>query len=255
MSVWFQLAPILGIGIVGAILTLSAIYVAAFRWKRRSGFAYSLSCLLFYSLLFLATFQHSVLNADPRPIDLEFGAALLLLLGQAAFSAAGVAGFSVVLFGAYLALLPRLDRPVDRVKSQAGCAVFCILAAAFFNPGAAVKKLIDTDDPSASIYAAGLAAVESERAVAAIRRATETLDKLMALGVITRIEKTEQAVTHFVAASFLDLPNDVVEEYARAALVHHIHKEYGAPKPVVLRETGTGRQIAIRERDGRFRRF
>ena len=39
-----------------------------------AGFAYSLSCLLFYSLLFLATFQHSVLNADPRPIDLEEGA-------------------------------------------------------------------------------------------------------------------------------------------------------------------------------------
>ena len=253
MSVWFQLVPVLGIGIVGAILTLSVVYVAAVRWKRRSGFAYGLSCQLVYSLLFLATFQHSILNAEPRPIDLEFGAAVLLVLGQAAFSAIGVAGFTVVIFGTYLALLPRLDRPVDSVKSQAGCAVFCILAAAFFNPGAAVKKL--ADDPSTSIYAAGLAAVESERTVAAIKQATETLEKLLALGVVTRIETTDQAVTHFVTASFLDLPNDVVEEYARAALVHHIHKESGTPKPVVLRETGTGRQIAIREQDGRFRRF
>jgi len=87
------------------------------------------------------------------------------------------------------------------------------------------------------------------------REVSATLEKLLELGVITRIETDETAITHYVSEPFIALPDDVVEEYARAAFVHHIHNDSGTPKPVVLRDTTSGRRIAVRDQDGNFQRF
>ncbi len=227
----------------------AALFVAAVHWKRRSGFAYCMPAFLVYLLLFVATYRHSVVNADTGLSEIPDYAVTLLLLGQAAISAFGVAVAVLAIFGLYLAMLPRLDRPVNRVRAYGGCAIVCLVIAVLFNPNGAVRKM---EAPAA----AAIVAVDPERADAAMRnKARETLEKLRELGVVIRIETDEKAITHYVSEDFATLPDDVVEEYVRAAFVHHIHNESGAAKRVILRETSSGRRIAIRDRDGRFERF
>lgn len=246
---WAEIDPItaIAIGLMGGILMTAALYVTAARWKRRSGFAYCLPAFLIYGLLYIATFRHSVVNADAGPAGIPDYAVTALLLGQAAVSALGVAIAVLLVFGLYLALLPRLDRPVNRIRAYGSCAILCLVVAVLFNPNAAVRKL---EAPAAPI-----AADPNTIDATMLARAKETLEKLLELGVITRIETDETAITHYVSEPFIALPDDVVEEYAQAAFIHHIHNDSGNPKPVVLRDTVSGRRIAVRDQDGTFQRF
>jgi hypothetical protein len=246
---WAEIDPIaaIAIGLMGGILMTAALYVVAVRWKRRSGFAYCLPAFLIYVLMFVATYRHSVVNADAGPGGIPDYAVTALLLGQAAISSLGVAIAVLAGFGMYLALLPRLDRPVNRVRAYGSCAIMCMVVAVLFNPNGAVRKL----EAPAAVVAADPNTIDA----AMLARAKETLEKLLELGVITRIETDETAITHYVSEPFIALPDDVVEEYARAAFVHHIHHDSGSPKPVVLRDTTSGRRIAVRDQDGNFQRF
>jgi hypothetical protein len=93
-----------------------------------------------------------------------------------------------------------------------------------------------------------------ERLRAATEEAERTLNQLREIGVLMRIETADSEVIHHVRGQFLDLPNDVVKEYMRAALFHYIHVEGGKAKRVVLRVSGSEREIAHLDTDGRFRR-
>lgn len=248
---WAEIDPIaaIAIGLMGGILMTAALYWAAAHWKRRSGFAFCLPAFLIYVLLFVATYRHSVVNADAGPDGIPDYAMTALLLGQAAISAFGVAIAVLAVFGLYLAMLPRLDRPVNRVRAYGSCAITCMVIAVLFNPNGAVRKL---EAPAA----AAIVAVDQNDIDDAMRaKAKETLEKLRELGVITRVETDETSITHYVSEHFIALPDDVVEEYARAAFVHHVHTDSGGPRPVVLRESTSGRRIAIRDQDGKFQRF
>lgn len=250
-SMWAETDPIAAtaIGLLGGVLTTAALYVAAVHWKRRSGLAYCLPAFLIYVLLFVATYRHSVVNADTGPVEISDYAITALHLGQAALSALGVAVAVLAVFCLYLSVLPRLDRPVNRVRAYGGCAIVCMVISVLFNPNGAVRKL---ETPAA----AAIVAVDPDRADAAMRRkAKDTLEKLRKLGVVTRVETDDTAITHYVTPHFVELPDDVIEEYARAVFVDHTRNESGSAKPVILRETASGRRIAIRDRDGRFQRF
>jgi len=248
---WAETDPIaaIAIGLLGGVLMTAALFLAAVHWKRRSGFAYCMPAFLIYGLLFVATYRHSVVNADTGLSEIPDYAVTALHLGQAAVSAFGVAVAVLAVFGLYLSILPRLDRPVNRIRAYGGCAILCMVIAVLFNPNGAVRKL---EAPAA----AAIVAVDPDRADAAMRKkAKETLEKLRELGVVIRIETDETAITHYVSEHFVALPDDVVEEYARAAFVHHVHNDSGTAKPVILRETTSGRRIAIRDQDGSFQRF
>lgn len=250
-SMWAEIDPIAAtaIGLLGGVLMTAAVYVAAVHWKRRAGLAYCLPAFLIYVLLFVATYRHSVVNADTGLQEIPEYAVTALLLGQAAISAFGVAVAVLAVFGLYLSMLPRLDRPVNRVRAYGSCAIVCMVIAVLFNPNGAVRKL---ETPAA----AAIIAVDPDKVDDAIHvKAKETVAKLRELGVITRIETDETAITHYVSEHFLALTDDVVEEYARAAFVHHIHYDSGSAKSVILRESNSGRRIAIRDKDGTFQRF
>ncbi len=248
---WAEIDPIAAtaIGLLGGVLMAAAVYVAAVHWKRRSGLAYCLPAFLIYVLLFVATYRHSVVNADTGTHEISEYAVTALLLGQAAVSAFGVAVAVIAVFGLYLSMLPRLDRPVNRVRAYGSCAIVCMVIAVLFNPNGAVRKL---EAPAA----AAIVAIDPNTVDGAMRRKAEnTLQKLRELGVIIRIETDESAITHYVSEHFIALPDDDVEEYARAAFVHHIQNDSGSAKSVILRESKSGRRIAIRDKDGTFQRF
>jgi hypothetical protein len=243
---------VMAFGLVGATLTVAGIFLMAVRWRGRTGFPYCFSAFVLYSLLYVATFEHALVNAEIGP-EIGTGTLLtLLFLGQALVTATGVSIFVLLLFGTYLALLGPLEFPGKRLNSYASCALFCFIVAIVINPIQAVRK--NEDPASRSIYLTAMTAPSPESIEAAGREAKRTLDALREIGALTRIDATETMLIHHVRGQFLDLPNAVVKEYMRAALFHYIHFEGGTVKAVVLRVTDSDREIALLEPNGRFRR-
>ncbi len=247
-----QMFAVLGLGLLGAALAVVGAYVLAWRWRKRSPGPYCLSAFVFHGLTFIATFQYGVLNSDPDATAAGGWVLTLLILGQAAVTAIGVAAFTLLVFGAYLVLMGELDYPVRRTKSYAGCAVFCLAFSMYLNPIQAAREGGSAADRS--LYQAALENASPEVVEAARREAERTIAALREIGALAAIDDTEAAVVHHVKGQFIDLPKAVVEEYMRAALVHHMLVLGRPAKPVILREIGSNRQIAQREPDGRFRR-
>jgi hypothetical protein len=246
-----QLIAVVVFGALGAGAAAAGVFYLAASWKKRAGFAYGLSAFVFYVLVYIATFQHGLLNSGIGP-EAAVWMLTVLILGQALVTSVGVAVFTLLVFGAWLVLLGELDFPISRVKSYAGCAIFCFAFSAFLNPIGAARQTVD---PSArSLYEAALSGRTPEAVEAARREAARTLQALREIGALLRIDATETALVHHVKGQFIDLPNAEVEEYMRAALVHHIYAEGGKPKPVILREAGSDREIARREPNGQLRR-
>jgi hypothetical protein len=241
------------IGSIGALLTVAAVYCLAGRWKSRSGLAYGLSAFLLYGLLFLATFQRSVVNADIRGQQFPESALTFLIIGQGAVSALGVGLFTLLLFGLYLAVQAPLDRPVNKLKAYTGCALFCVFLAVFFDPLGTASRVNATN--GVAIQKAGLVPGTVEPTDVEKAKAKAMLEELLALGVVDRIESDTTAVTHYVTEAFQELSDEVVESYTRAALVHHLYVRGGMELSVVIRDNRSGRQIAVREPSGRFHRF
>lgn len=240
------------LGLTGAALTVAGVYLLAVRWRNRSGLPNCLSAFVFYSLVYLATFEHGLINAKIDPEIAGTALMVVLIVGQAAVTAIGVGILTLLLFGGYLALLGPLEFPVNRTKAYAGSALFCFLFAVLLNPVHAVRK---TEDPAdRSVYVRALAEPTPETIAEARREAKRTLDALREIGALIRIDNTDSALIHHVRGQFLDLPNEVVEEYMRAALFYHVHVDGGRPKPVVLQVTDSGREIATLEPNGRFHR-
>lgn len=240
------------LGLLGAIVSVAGVYPLAVRWRRRSGIPYCLSALLFFSLVYLATFQHALINAEIEP-DLAASWLMgVLIAGQALVTAIGVAIFTLLLFGGYLALLGPLEFPVNRRRAYGGCALFFFIFAIVLNPTAAVRKIDDA--ASRSIYVRALSKPSPEAIANAGREAKRTLEALREIGALTRIDATGDALIHHVRGQFLELPSAVVKEYMRAALFYHVHFDGGRVKPVILRVTESGRQIASLAPDGQFRR-
>ena len=240
------------LGLFGATSTVAGVYLLAVRWRNRSGLPYCFSAFVFYSLVYLATFEHSLINAE---IDPEIAGSLLmvvLVVGQALVTAIGVTILTLLLFGGYLALLGPLEFPIKRTQAYAGCAFFCFAFAVVFNPVNAVRK--NEDPAQQSVYVRALTDPSPEIVADASREAKRTLDALREIGALTGIDATDTVLVHHVRGQFLDLPNEVVEEYMRAALFYHVHIDGGRPKPVVLRVTESGREIATLEPNGRFHR-
>ncbi|MCG8546854.1 MAG: hypothetical protein MJE12_21875 [Alphaproteobacteria bacterium] len=250
----FDLIPVVAIGSAGALLTIGAVCWAAGRWKKRSGIAYGLSAFLLYGMLFLSTFQRSVVNANVRESELPDAAVTVLLLGQGVVTALGVGVFTLLLFGLYLAVQAPLDRPVNRLKAYTGCALFCVFVSVFFDPLGANNRLNAAASGEAVQTAVPVpGTVEPTDAEKAEAKAM--LDKLLALGVVARIGSDESAVTHFVTRDFQDLSDADMETYTRAALVHHLYVDDGSALRVLIRDHRSGRRVAVREPDGRFKRY
>lgn len=243
---------ILGLGLLGAGSVVAGVYLMAVRWRNRTGVPYCLSACVFFFLVYIATFKHSLLNS---PVDADLAASSLLtvqIVGQAVVTALGVAIFTLLIFAGYLAMMGPLEFPPKRMKAYAGSAVFCVLFAIILDPSAAVRK---QDDPAArSIYVTALTMPSPESIAVAEREAKRTLDALREIGALTRVDAGETKLVHHVRGQFLDLPNSVVKEYMWAALFHHIHFEGGKIKPVILRVAGSDREIAQLDVDGRFHR-
>ena len=247
-----QMIAVLAFGLAGAASAVTGVYFLAVRWRKRAPAPYCLSAFVFHILVFIATFRHGVLNSDLGPGAAEAWMLTTMIVGQAAVTAIGVALFTLVVFGAYLLLLGELDYPVGRTKSYAGCAFFCFLFSMFLNPIGAAR---DNGGPyGRSLYQAALDNASPETVEAARREAERTLAALREIGALTGIDDTETALVHHVKGQFIDLPNAVVEEYMRAALVHYVLIEGGHAKRVVLREAGSNRQIAQRDPNGAFKR-
>jgi hypothetical protein len=243
---------VLAFGLVGAALAVTGVYFLTARWRKRAPLPYCLSAFVFHSLVFIAAFQYGVLNSDLGPGSTAGWLLTALILAQAAVTAVGVAAFTLLTFSGYLFLMGELDYPVGRVKSYAGCAFFCFLFSVFLNPIGAARE--DRGPDGQSLYQAALDNASPEVVEAARREAERTLAALREIGALTSIDDTGNSVVHHVKGQFIDLPNAVVEEYMRAALVHHVLVEGRSAKPVILREIGSNRQIAQREPNGTFRR-
>ena len=243
---------VIGLGLLGVTLCLAGIYLMAVRWRKRTAIPYCLSAFVFYALVYIATFQNGLMNAEISP-EVAAGRLLtVLIVGQALVTAVGVAIFTLLIFGAYLTLLGELEYPIKRAKAYAGGAIFCIAFAAFLNPITAARQ---ADSLSGrSIYQRALANGSPELVEAASQQAKRTLDALREIGVLTEIDVTKTAIIHHVKGQFIDLPSRVVADYMRAALLHYVHCEGGSPKRVILRETGSNREIAQLEPNGVFRR-
>lgn len=247
-----QMIAVLAFGLLGAILAVGGAYFLAARWRKRPAVPYCLSAFVFYALVSIATFQYGVLNSELGPEVASGWLLTVLILGQAAVTSVGVAIFAMLVFGGYLFLMGEPDYPVSRVKAYAGCAIFCLFFSLFLNPIEAARE--NGSATEKSLYQAALTNGSPEIADAARRESERTLAALRAIGALTRIEVTDTALIHHVKGQFIDLPKAEVEEYMRAALVHYILVEGGNPKRVVLQEIGSGRQIALREPNGVFRR-
>ena len=250
MAADFNPVPVIIAGLIGAAILVGAIYFLAVLWKRRSGVPYCFSACLFYGLLYLATFQYGILNLDLPGRGFPADSVWIVVLGQSAITAFGVTLFTLILFGGYIALRSRPDRPVNHVKAFAGCALFCLAVGAFFNPIDAAKKR----DRTPIVSAAALMTATARSTELARQQAGETLNGLLERGIIERIENGKYNVTHFVDARFRNYPDPAIENYAKVALAYHLYFNAGRSKPVVFRDSRNGRRIAVRYPDGRFKR-
>lgn len=243
---------VLAFGLAGVVSTLGGVYLIASRWRGRNPVPYCMSAFVLYLLLYIATFEHALINAE-IDADIASGSLFtLLLLGQALVTAIGVGIFVLLLFGIYLAMMGPLEFPAKRINSYAGCAIFCFVISILINPIDAVRK---NDNPdSRSLYVVALTMPTPEVTKAAGKEAKRTLDELRSIGALTSIEAGQSELVHHVRGQFLDLPNDVVKEYMRAALFHHVHFDGGKIKPVILRMSESNREIASLAPNGRFHR-
>lgn len=243
---------VLALGLAGVACTLGGVYLIAFRWRGRYPVPYCMSAFALFALLYIATFEHALINADIGA-DIAGGPLLtVLLLGQALVTAVGVGIFVLLVFGIYLAMMGPLEFPAKRINSYAGSAVFCFVLAILINPIDAVRK---NDNPDArSLYVIAMTMPTPAIVRTAGEEAKRTLDELRQIGALTRIDAGKTELVHHVRGQFLDLPNDVVKEYMRAALFHHIHFEGGKVKPVILRVDESNREIASLSPNGRFHR-
>ena len=243
---------VIGLGLLGAALCIIGIYLMAVRWRKRTAVPYCLSAFVFYALVFMATFQNGLLNAEISPEVAASRLLTVLIVGQALVTSVGVALFTLLIFGSYLTLLGELEYPIKRTRAYAGCAFFCFVFSAFLNPINATRQ---TDSLSArSIYQRALADGSPALVETASQEAERTLDALRGIGVLTRIDVTKTAIIHHVKGQFIDLPSAVVADYMRAALLHYIHSEGGTVRRVILRETGSDREIAQLDPNGVFHR-
>lgn len=239
------------LGLLGVAACVGGVYLIACRWRGRNPVPYCLSAVALFSLLYIATFEHALINAGIDVDATPETVLSLLLIGQALVTSIGVAVCVLVVFGAYLAMMGPLEFPAKRINSYAGCAIFCFVISILINPIDAVRK---NEPANPSIYAAAMTRPTPERVRTATAEAERTLSQLRAIGALIRIEAGKTELVHHVRGQFLDLPNDVVKEYMRAALFHHIHVEGGTAKRVVLRVSDSAREIAQLDTDGRFRR-
>ena len=247
-----HMIAVVGLGLLGAALCLAGIWLMAVRWRKRTAFPYCLSAFVFYALIFIATLQNSLMNSEISPEVAAGRLFTVLIVGQALVTAVGVALFTLLVFGAYLTLLGELEYPIKRTKAYAGCAVFCCAFSIFLNP---IHAAHESSSLSArSLYQRALAQGSPELVETASREAERTLEALREIGVVTEIDVTKTEIIHHVKGQFIDLPSTVVADYMRAALLHYIHAEGGSPKRVVLRETGSNREIAQLDPNGVFRR-
>ncbi len=250
MTADFNPVPVIIAGLIGAAVIVGVIYFMAAQWKRRSGVPYCLSACLFYGLLYVATFQYGIVNLDIGGRKFPADSVWIVVIGQSAITAFGVTLFTLILFGGFVALRMRPDRPVNQVKAFAGCTLFCLAIGAFFNPIDAAKK---RERPPVTA-AAALISAPSQRAGPAARQSVDTLEDLIRRGVVRRIENGKYNITHFVRHPFHDFPDAAVEGFAKVALAYHLYFNSGRSKPVVFRDGKSGRRVAVRYPDGRFQR-
>lgn len=247
-----EMIAVVGVGFIGAALAVVGVFLLAVRWRNRTAVPYCLSIFVFYSLLYIATFKQGLVNAGINP-DIGDGVLLTVqFVGQALVTALGVSVFALLLFAAYLGLMGRAEFPVKRTTAYTGCALFCVVFTVFLNPTNAVRQ--DNDPADTSIYVRAMTSPSPASIAAAKRKAQRTLAELRQIGALARVEANENLLVHHVRGQFLDLPNEVVEEYLRAALFHHIHFDGGTVKPVLLRVADSERDIALLDEKGRFRR-
>jgi len=81
---------------------------------------------------------------------------------------------------------------------------------------------------------------------------TSGLEKLTALGALSRIEIGDDAVTHYIGGPLYKVGEEGLAEYARAAMIYHTHILGRPPMPVVLRDSATEAKIGTFRIDNVF---
>ncbi len=229
------------LGLISALAAgLAAARIAASA-GRRPVISFGACGFVLGLLVYGIVLQTLVLYVHPTALSATVGpeAVFLGYTGVACLSAIAAA-IGVAL--AWIAVARPADRPAGRFKT-AGLAVLftlavTILAAPFLiHNQLAIERSIDANEAEIRAFSASY---------------KNGLEKLTAIGALSRIEVGDDTVTHYVGGPLYKIGERGLAEYARAAMVYHTQVLGHAPVPVVLRDATTEAKIGTFRTDGVF---
>lgn len=243
-------------GTAGAALAVGVTYLIAARWKRRCGVSYCVSAFVFYAVFYTAALEYGILEAIRLGKSVPADMRDVLLLGHSAITAAGVAIFTLLVFGLFVGLRAPAQDNRDPMRAYCGCAAFCLIIVAFLNPVGVVARIHGLSTAPlrmAAFVPAREAPGTGESARPAKQRADRTPEPFPAPGLVRRVEIRDGRIIHYVSGKFRTRAGVSFETYARMVLAHRLYFDNGRPGAVVIRSARTGRHVATRHPDGRFR--
>ena len=231
-------------GIIGAATAAFAVNCLARRWNRPPAAGLGIAAVVLFGIIYIAALQLLVLYVDPQSTVLSAARAETVYL---AYAYAGVgAAISVLVALGLMAGLIRLIAPRPDADAMGKPGLKIAVISVLIALGAA-PFLVQNQ----STIGRAIAANEAE--IAALRTSyTAGLERLVKLGIVKKIAVSDDAVTHYVTAPLYELGARGLAEYAKASLIYHIHVTNGEPKPIVIRNADTGREIGTYHADGVF---
>ncbi|MCG8544242.1 MAG: hypothetical protein MJE12_08555 [Alphaproteobacteria bacterium] len=229
-------------GVIGAATAAFAVSCLARRWNRHPAAGLGTAAVVLFGIIYIASLQLLVLYVDPQSTALSAARAETVYLAYAGVGAA----ISVLVALGLMAGLIRLiaPRPATDTNGKPGLkiAIISVLIALGAAPFLVQNQLT-----------IGRAIAANEAEITALRTSyTAGLERLVKLGIVKKIAVNEDAVTHYVTAPLYELGARGLAEYAKASLIYHIYVTNGEPKPIVIRDADTGREIGTYHADGVF---
>jgi len=242
------------LGAMGAVLAVGLIYLIAAHWKGRCGISYGVAALVFYTVFYVAAFEYGLLNAVLQGKAVSADMIDVLVLGHSAITAAGVAIFTLLVFGLFVGLRAPLEGSGNPMRAYTGCAAFCAIVVMVLNPYGAVERLRQVSPgPIRMAALAPTAKLQGKPSWFTDSPFARTQLIFPVPGFVRRVEIKAAGVTHFVSGDIRRLTGLSPEAYARMVLAHRLYFDNGKPGPVTIRNAETGHLIAVRQPDGRFR--
>jgi len=233
---------IFALGLVSALAAAFAASRIAGSADRRPAAAYGLSGFFIAFLVFGGALQTQVLYVHPTG---AFAAALGpegIFMAFAGLSALAAIATGAGLTAAWIALVNRGEQAAGRLKTTGIVLLFSlsitILAAPFLIQNQlTIERSIDA----------------SEAEIEAFKTSYKSgLDRLTALGALSRIEIGDDAVTHFIGDPLYQVGEEGLAEYARAAMIYHTQILGNEAIPVILRDSATETKIGTFRTDNVF---